>query len=148
MATERAITPMGTVSFRLGLLGVAQDALYASRLASLELKPKHVALLCILRLRAAGSQMELAGLLGVAPSLVVLLADHLEERGAIQRVRDPADRRRQSLRLTEKGLRLLASATEVAAELDEELAAALPAADRAALSTALDRLLAASPHRS
>lgn len=139
---------MGTVSFRLGLLGVAQDALYASRLANLELKPKHVALLCILRLRDAGSQMELAGLLGVAPSLVVLLADHLEERGAIQRVRDPADRRRQSLRLTETGLRLLASATEVAAELDEELAADLPAGDRAAFSTALDRLLEASPHRS
>lgn len=132
---------MGTVSFRLGLLGVAQDALYASRLADLDLKPKHVALLCVLRLRGAESQMELAGLLGVAPSLIVLLADHLEERGAVQRVRDPADRRRQSLRLTDTGLHLLAAATEVAAQLDEELAAGLPPAEHAALSAALDHLL-------
>ncbi|MCY1139445.1 MarR family transcriptional regulator [Actinoplanes sp. Pm04-4] len=146
MATD-AVTPMGTVSFRLGLLGVAQDALYATRLAGLGLKPKHVALLCVLRLRGAESQMELAGLLGVAPSLVVLLADHLEERGAIQRVRDPADRRRQSLRLTETGLRLLASATEVAAQLDEELALSLPAAEQAALNAALDHLLGRAPDR-
>jgi DNA-binding MarR family transcriptional regulator len=142
MATEKAVTPMGTVSFRLGLLGVAQDSLYAARLADLDLKPKHVALLCILRLRGAESQMELAGLMGVAPSLVVLLADHLEQRGAIQRVRDPADRRRQSLRLTDAGLGLLTAATEVALALDEELAATLPPAEQAALSNALDRLLA------
>ncbi|WP_250006296.1 MarR family winged helix-turn-helix transcriptional regulator [Actinoplanes sp. M2I2] len=141
MATESGNTPMGTVSFRLGLLGVAQDALYATRLAELDLKPKHVSLLCVLRLRGAGSQMELAGLLGVAPSLVVLLADHLEGLGAIQRVRDPADRRRQSLRLTEAGLRLLDEATEAAAKLDQEIAACLPPADQAALSSALDRLL-------
>ncbi|WP_250034826.1 MarR family winged helix-turn-helix transcriptional regulator [Paractinoplanes maris] len=141
MATEKPATPMGTVSFRLGLLGVAQDALYSARLTDLDLKPKHVALLCVLRLHGAESQMELARLLGVAPSLVVLLADHLEGLGALHRVRDPADRRRQSLRLTDAGLRLLESATEVAAQLDREIVAGLPAAERAALSNALDRLL-------
>jgi len=35
--------------------------------------------------------------MGVAPSLVVALADHLKELEAVQRVRDPADRRRQIL---------------------------------------------------
>jgi DNA-binding MarR family transcriptional regulator len=134
-----ATTPMGTVTFRLGLVGVAQDALYASRLAALDLKPRHVALLCVLRLRGAESQLELAGLLGVAPSLVVLLADHLEGLGAISRVRDPADRRRQSLRLTEAGTRLLEAATEVAAELDQEIG--LSDADQVVLSGVLDRLL-------
>ena len=132
---------MGTVSFRLGLLGVAQDALYAARLSSLDLKPKHVALLSVLHSPGAASQMELAGLLRVAPSLIVLLADHLETRGAVQRVRDPADRRRQRLRLTDEGRRLLVEATAVAAVLDAEITADLPAADCAALHRILDRLL-------
>ncbi|MGK5682862.1 MarR family winged helix-turn-helix transcriptional regulator [Actinoplanes sp. URMC 104] len=141
MATEKPSTPMGTVSFRLGLLGVAQDAQYSARLSALDLKPKHVALLSVLHLQGAESQMELAGMLRVAPSLIVLLADHLEARGAVRRVRDPADRRRQRLRLTDEGRRLLEEATTVAAVLDAEITAGLPATDRAALHRILDRLL-------
>ncbi len=133
-------TPMETVSFRLGLLGMAQDALYSARLTELDLKPRHVALLSVLRLRGAESQMELAGALRVAPSLIVLLADHLEGRGAVQRVRDPADRRRQRLRLTGEGLRLLDEATAMAADLDGEIVAGLPKADQAALTRILDHL--------
>ncbi|MFK8844134.1 MarR family winged helix-turn-helix transcriptional regulator [Streptomyces sp. Ac-502] len=78
----------------------------------------------------------------VAPSLVVQLADHLEALGAIERVRDPADRRRQRLTLTEGGSRLLGAAGGLAEALDEELTAPLTPEDRAALSRILERLAA------
>jgi DNA-binding MarR family transcriptional regulator len=104
---------------------------------------RHVALLSVLRATAAGSQLELAAATRVAPSLIVLLADHLEALGAVERVRDLADRRRQRLRLTGEGARLLDAATAVAEELSADLIAPLSAADRAALSRILERLAAA-----
>jgi DNA-binding MarR family transcriptional regulator len=145
MASDRLRTPVGTVSFRLGVLGVAQEAQYAARLADLELKPKHVAVLSVLRGKRAESQLEVAGVMRVAPSLVVLLVDQLEARGAVERVRDPADRRRQQLHLTDEGARLLGAATDVSASLDEELTASLSAVDRAALARVLGRLAVAEP---
>ncbi|MEV4346898.1 MarR family transcriptional regulator [Actinoplanes sp. NPDC049596] len=142
MASGRPRTPVGSVSFRLGVLGVAQEAQFAAGLTELELKPKHVAVLSVLRLQGAESQLELAQVMRVAPSLVVLLVDQLEARGAVSRVRDPADRRKQQVHLTEEGARLLEAATEVTARLDEELVGSLNAADRAALTRVLDRLAA------
>ncbi|SNY29682.1 MarR family winged helix-turn-helix transcriptional regulator [Paractinoplanes atraurantiacus] len=142
MASDRPRTPVGSVSFRLGVLGVSQEAQFAAGLAGLELKPKHVAVLSVLRLKGAESQLELSQVMRVAPSLVVLLVDQLEIRGAVRRVRDPADRRKQQVHLTVEGARLLEAATEVSARLDEELIASLSADDRAALARVLDRLAA------
>ncbi|GHI35797.1 MarR family winged helix-turn-helix transcriptional regulator [Streptomyces violascens] len=96
-----------SVVFRLGVLGAAATDLFAARIEAHELKPKHVGLMVVLDAGRASSQLEIAGVMGVAPSLVVALADHLEKLGAVQRVRDPADRRRQTLTLTEHGRELL-----------------------------------------
>lgn len=137
-------TPLGTLTFRLGVLGVSQEARFAGRLAGHELKPKHIALLSALRLGKAESQQELAGVLRVAPSLVVLLADQLKALGAIERVRDPADRRRQRLEITEDGIKLLDAGTAAALTLDDELAAGLSTADRAALERILQKLAVAA----
>jgi len=136
-------TPVGTLTVRLGVLGVTQEARYAGRLAALGLKPKHVILLSALRMGGAESQQELAAALGVAPSLVVLLADQLAALGAIARVRDPADRRRQRLHVTDEGDRLLDEATALAVTLDDERTAVLSAEDRAALIRILEKLAAA-----
>jgi DNA-binding MarR family transcriptional regulator len=133
-------TPLGTLTFRLGVLGAMQEAQYAAGLARYELKPKHVALLSALRLGGAESQQELAAALRIAPSLVVLLADQLESLGAVQRVRDGNDRRRQRLEVTPAGLDLLDAGTAVAAALDEELAAGLGKADRVSLERILRKL--------
>lgn len=131
-----------TLSFRLGALGALIADQYAEALAIHDVKPKHVGLLGVLDKGLASSQLEIAKLMRVAPSLVVSLADHLEAMGAIERLRDPADRRRQILSLTRKGHRLLADCTAKARALDEELAAGLTASQRTALSEALDRLAA------
>jgi DNA-binding MarR family transcriptional regulator len=63
--------------------------------------------------------------------------------GAIERIRDPTDRRRQRLRPTDEGTRLLTAATATAEKLSEELIAPLNAADRKALTRILERLAAA-----
>ncbi|MFG3253429.1 MarR family winged helix-turn-helix transcriptional regulator [Streptomyces sp. NPDC048172] len=126
-----------TLTFRLGVLGALATARFTERLDALALKPKHVGLLALLDAGAPASQLELARTMGVAPSLMVTLADHLGELGAVGRERDPADRRRQVLTLTDHGRELLAGAARAASELDEELAASLTPARRTALDRAL-----------
>ncbi|SEK88980.1 MarR family winged helix-turn-helix transcriptional regulator [Streptacidiphilus jiangxiensis] len=132
-----------TLVFKLGTLGTVATDRFTRALDAFELglKPKHVAVMVVLGAGAAASQQELAARMGVAPSLVVSLADHLEQLGAVQRVRDPHDRRRQVLTLTSDGRRLLDRCEAAGRALDDELAAGLTVAQRAALDEAL-RLLA------
>ncbi|WP_406196114.1 MarR family winged helix-turn-helix transcriptional regulator [Kitasatospora sp. NBC_01560] len=126
-----------SVVFRLGTLGSVVTARFTEALAALGLKPKHVGLMVALDSGAPPSQLELARTMAVAPSLVVALADHLQQIGAVDRVRDPADRRRQVLALTGTGRALLADCTALARRLDEELTASLGASEREALRRTL-----------
>ncbi|WP_245194472.1 MarR family winged helix-turn-helix transcriptional regulator [Kitasatospora phosalacinea] len=132
-----------TLSFRLGVLGALVADRYAADLTAHDLKPKHVGLLSALDVAPGASQLEIAKLMRVAPSLVVTLADHLESTGAVERLRDPADRRRQLLYLTDRGRELLAWCTDRALVLDAELTAGLTPDQAAALGAAFDRLAAA-----
>ncbi|KUN05109.1 MarR family transcriptional regulator [Streptomyces yokosukanensis] len=129
-----------TLVFRLGTLGAVVGDRFAGRIERLDLKPKHVGLLTALGQGSFASQQDLAGRLGVAPSLVVSLADHLESLGALRRVRDPQDRRRQVLTLTDRGHELLAACTAEATTLDGELTAHLDEPERRALHATLGSL--------
>lgn len=114
-----------TVTFRLGTVGAITAELFTERIAVHGLKPKHAGLLALLASGAAASQQEIARTMRVTPSLVVGLADHLEELGAVGRARDPDDRRRQILTLTDHGRDLLGLCTATARAIDEELTAGL-----------------------
>jgi DNA-binding MarR family transcriptional regulator len=129
-----------TVSFLLGTVGSVVAQRFADRIARHDLKPKHVGVLIALTSGRASAQLDVATELGVAPSLVVRLADHLEGIGAIERSRDPEDRRRQLLRLTDHGRALLADCAAVTRSLETEILAGLRAADRAALRDTLRRV--------
>lgn len=129
-----------TVVFNLGNLGALATDRFAAQVEALGLKPKHAGLLAALDTGAAASQQDLARRLGVAPSLIVALADQLQELGALERVRDPEDRRRQVLSLTAEGRRLLSDCVAAAQSLDEELTSELSDTQRAALTRGL-RLL-------
>jgi DNA-binding MarR family transcriptional regulator len=131
-----------TVVFQLGVLGAIAADRFAARIEVHNLKPKHVGLMVALDAGLSASEQELAGRLGVAPSLVVSLADHLEALGAVTRARDPHDRRRQTLTLTTHGKKLLNTCETLARELDEELTAKLGAQERQRLERALGALLA------
>jgi DNA-binding MarR family transcriptional regulator len=111
---------------------------------------KHAGLLAALDAQTAASQQELAARLGVVPSLVVSLADQLEALGAVERVRDNRDRRRQVLTLTPTGRTLLARCAQAARELDDELTTTLTTPQRRALRQALEQIrqrLWTAPHR-
>ncbi|MCX4745497.1 MarR family winged helix-turn-helix transcriptional regulator [Kitasatospora sp. NBC_01287] len=140
-----AATPVplaATLSYRLGTVGTIASHRYTERVETLGLKLKDVVLLHLLQDGGPASQLEVARLMGVAPSLVVTVADRLEALGAIRRLRDPDDRRRQQLVLTEPGRELLARCTTLAQELDAELTADLDEAARQALNAALGTLAA------
>ncbi|MGD1222732.1 MarR family winged helix-turn-helix transcriptional regulator [Streptomyces krungchingensis] len=127
----------GTLAFRLGTVGTLVTARFAAAVDELGVKPKHVGLLTVLRGGAPASQQDVARTMGVVPSLVVTLADQLEGMGAIERVRDPDDRRRHRLGLTEAGRALLAECTARARAVDDELTAGLSEAERSALAHAM-----------
>lgn len=129
-----------TVVFNLGTLGALAADRFAQRVEALGLKPKHAGLLAALDAGQAMSQQDLARRLGVAPSLIVALADQLEGLGALERVRDPQDRRRQVLHLTTEGRRLLSDCVVAAQAVDEELTSGLSDSQRATLARGL-RLL-------
>lgn len=126
-----------TTSFLLGTVGTVVAQRFADRIAPLDLKLKHVGLLTVLASGDAASQLDIAAALGVVPSLVARLADHLEGAGAIERARDPDDRRRQTLRLTDHGRGLLVECAAITRSLETEILAGLPAADKRVLRSAL-----------
>ncbi len=129
-----------SLAFHLGMLGMLATDRFATRLERIELKPKQVGLMLVLQAGLASSQLEIAKVMGVAPSLVVMFADHLEELGAVKRVRDPEDRRRQLLSLTDKGKVLLYECAGIAKSIDQEIAADLSKEERATLVAMLAKI--------
>jgi DNA-binding MarR family transcriptional regulator len=142
-------SPAQTTAFRLGVLGTLVTDRFAAGIEAIGLKPKHAGLLTVLDQLGSASQQEVAKVMRVAPSLIVVFADHLERLEAIQRVRDPQDRRRQVLTLTGRGRQLLATCAELADEVGREFTGSLTARQRAALDDALgtlaERFMAAPP---
>lgn len=128
-----------TVAFRLAKLGQLATARFAQRLAPLGLRPRHCAVLGLL----AGpplAQLELANNLGVSASVVVDMLDKLETLGAVQRIRDSDDRRRQLTELTDSGRTLSRRATRLAQQIDAELLGPLSAQEASAVRHALEML--------
>lgn len=129
-----------TATFLLGTVGSVVAQRFGDDIAACDLKPKHVGLLVVLASGRPASQLEIAGALRVVPSLVVRLADHLERIGAIERARDPADRRRQVLSLTGHGRALLAQCAAATRSLEAELLAGIPPDDAAVLRRLLHQV--------
>ena len=79
------------------------------------------------------SQQELSARLGLDPTIVVGLVDALEERQWMTRTRDPADRRRNVLRLTAVGRTAHTRAMRAARAAEDGFLEALGAGERAKL---------------
>jgi DNA-binding MarR family transcriptional regulator len=97
------------------------------------------------------SQQALAEQLGTPATRLVALLDALERRGAIERRRNPDDRRLHALHMTEGGQGLLRSVGQVAMAHGADLTAALEDSERAQLQRLLlliaqDKKLAAGVH--
>jgi DNA-binding MarR family transcriptional regulator len=131
---------------RVGLLlvnlGAALGEAADRRLAAAGVDGRQYAILSILESDGPGSQQEIARLLGKAPAIVVAAVDALEERGLVERSRDPSDRRRSRVRLTAAGERTLRKADSLADDAVAELLAGLDGDELRQLRDLLTRGLA------
>jgi DNA-binding MarR family transcriptional regulator len=126
--------------FLLAQLGRAVTRQYRCTLEPIGLKPRETQ--ALLRLRDAGamSQQALGTALDIDASNLVALLNDLETDGAISRRRDPEDRRRHVVEISERGITLLGEVERAAAEVDDRFFAALDHDERVALQGLLARV--------
>lgn len=87
------------------------------------------------------SQQQLGEILGIDPNNMVLLLNDLEEAGLTRRVRDPADRRRHIVEITEHGRAAYGRAQRARESIEDEVLAALSSDERATLHALLAKAL-------
>ena len=131
---------VASVPFLLKRLGFAAKDKSMAAYERAGLHPYHHAVLAVLDEGSRETQGAIADALGYDRGQLVGLLDELEEKGLVERRRDPADRRRHIVRLTTDGKRALADLRKLARELESEFLASLDEAERAQLHALLLRL--------
>ena len=104
------------------------------------LTPYHHAILITVEAGPPETQGAIAETLGYDKGQLVGLLDELEDRGLVERKRDPDDRRRQVVRITPSGKRALAKMRTLSQNLEDELLAMLNQAERDQLHALLLRV--------
>jgi len=89
------------------------------------------------------SQASLCSGMNVDANYMTLMLNDLEAAGWVERRRDPTDRRRHIVAITDSGLEALARAERAMESLEEEVFGALGTEDREALHGLLERAVAA-----
>ena len=121
---------VASTSFLLKRLGFAAKDKAMGAYEGAGLHPYHHAVLAVLDEGSRETQGAIADALGYDRGQLVGLLDELEERGLVERRRDPADRRRHTVRLTPNGKRALAKLRALAQKLEDELLAPLDERER------------------
>jgi MarR family transcriptional regulator, lower aerobic nicotinate degradation pathway regulator len=101
------------------------------------LNPYHYAILALLDQGAPETQAAIADALGYDRGTLVGLLDELEEQGLVERKRNPDDRRRQLVRQTAAGARMLGKLRALSKRLEDEFLAPLDAGQREQLHALL-----------
>jgi DNA-binding MarR family transcriptional regulator len=135
---------MASTGFLLARVGGESRRRWAQSLGTLGLRPSHYSVLMALAELGPISQRSLSDVIGADPRNVVGLVDLLEERGLLERGRDPDDRRRHGVRLTAAGVDTLTRLRRVGAAVEEEFLSALDEAERTRLHELLLKLLPAA----
>ena len=135
------VPPRPRNAFLLAQIGAHAAARFAELIRPLDLTPAQAGLLRLIAWEPGQSQQAVAGKLGTPPSRLVPLVDGLEERGLIERRRDPADRRHHALYLTDAGSRFMRQEiAPVGAAHEDEICTGLAPDERAELNRLLERI--------
>jgi DNA-binding MarR family transcriptional regulator len=129
-------------AFLLAQLGAHAASTFAARMRAVDLTPALVGVLRFLARNPGSTQRELAEAIGMPPSRLVAMADELERRGLVRRVRDEQDRRSHRITLTAGGKTQLAIIARAAQEHKNELLTALSAEEQDQLAELLHRIAA------
>lgn len=151
-ATEAPAEPAGVDRFRATRLA-AQIQFLAARArargtghanallkAELGLKVSHFSVLSVAASGTSPTQRELSEFLDLDPSQVVALVDVLEQRGLVERMTDPKDRRSRMIAVTEEGHRVEQRGYELTEASDREVLACLSDEEREQLRGLLTRI--------
>jgi DNA-binding MarR family transcriptional regulator len=154
----------GSEDFEFGLgfllvqLGTLVARQFRAQLEPLGIEPRHFGMLTRLAANEGKAQQAIGELIGLNPTQMVFLVDELEDRGLVERRRNPADRRSYGLYLTDAGRDMLGRVRAVAQAHQGTLGSSLTEPERGELTALLRRLAAeqglsgqslpgASPHR-
>ncbi len=128
--------------FLLKRLGFAAKQRSLDEYEQAGLGPYHHAVLALLDEGVPETQAAIADALGYDRGTLVGLLDELEDQGLVERKRDPEDRRRHVVRLTDDGKRTLTRLRALAKRIEDEFLAPLDAEQRETLHTLLLELAA------
>lgn len=126
--------------FLLVQLGSLVASQFTEQLAPLGLEPRHFGMLTRLAANEGMAQQAIGELIGLNPTQMVFLVDELEQRGLVERRRNPADRRSYSLYLTDQGHQMLAKVRQTALAHQRSLGSTLTEDERQQLTRLLRRL--------
>lgn len=118
------------MAFLLSQLGHRSASVFTDLIASIDLTPPHAGILRAIAAESGRSQQALSGQLGLLPSRVVAYVDELEDRGYVERRRNPDDRRLHALYLTASGKKVMTKIGELGRQHDRLLTAGLDAQQR------------------
>lgn len=131
---------VASATFLLKRLGHAAKERGMAAYEPTGLHPYHSAILMVLDERSRETQGAIADALGYDRGQLVGLLDELEERGLVERRRDPNDRRRHIVRLTPTGKKTLTRLRGLNRRLEDDFLAPLTEEERASLHALLLRL--------
>jgi DNA-binding MarR family transcriptional regulator len=135
-----------SVGFLISQLGFFSSKGFMEALEPVGIGPKEFLLMRFVDSSQGQSQQSLAERLGVPPSRMVALVDHLEDAGLVERRPDPDDRRVRGLHLTRKGRGALERAAKIAIDYETRLCAGIDREEREQLIDLLQKLQASQTH--
>jgi DNA-binding MarR family transcriptional regulator len=144
-ATGEAAEPagnclMGNLGWMLDQANHALGSEIAGALAPLGLGHRGY---CVLQaaMDAELTQTELAGMIGLDKTTMVVTVDDLESKGYAERIASPTDRRARVIRVTQAGRAKVAEGLEIVRHVQDEVLDSLPETDREAFVAALMNLV-------
>jgi DNA-binding MarR family transcriptional regulator len=129
------------ISFVVWRMAILMRQRGTKRLAKLGIGSQHYAILCCLERRGTCCQKAISEQTGIECARLILPLDDLLAREFADREPDEADRRRDDIRLTAAGARILERAERALNEVEDELLADLSAQERVALRELVGRVI-------